>query len=444
VQPTNTAKARTKQAFAGVCVLELIMDASRFGSVDTEIFIAYDAKRQIAAFLPPQELRELSWRQTAAGSAITAEDRKRYEEKGLTTTRGMKVLDTIRTLNHVLNHGFEDLSLATFRLPFHLLQLLPTGFVRIWDSATSCWVRVSSRPESSSGSQVAELPASILKSLIANRLGEIKTLLLTMDQAGWGWSAGHWLLGGFGIHGDFREDSFHRSWNDFLGACSRATGGIRATMLQMFVPYNCRFMPWGRAANKQKIKEYMLEYTALHPVPKDDWLELAAQFASDANLPAPATQSDLDDLVWQTDPGHGGPYYRMGAWYSIIPAIMHKDEKFRAWQLWMRWLAKACAAPEKKGLKHFRDKAWQVLKLFSKLSFYLSVHFLSFRRQSVGCDLEILCVWPCGQSIVCSFCTLVCSTCQNVVTLVAVAAVCGVGSTQNQIIGGSSRVARGG
>jgi hypothetical protein len=201
VQPTNTAKARTKQAFAGVCVLELIMDASRFGSVDTEIFIAYDAKHQIAAFLPPQELRELSWRQTAAGSAITAEDRKRYEEKGLTTTRGMKVLDTIRTLNHVLNHGFEDLSLATFRLPIHLLQLLPTGFVRIWDSATSCWVRVSSRPESSSGSQVAELPASILKSLIANRLGEIKTLLLTMDQAGWGWSAGHWLLGGFGIHG---------------------------------------------------------------------------------------------------------------------------------------------------------------------------------------------------------------------------------------------------
>jgi hypothetical protein len=32
----------------------------------------------------------------------------------------------------------------------------------------------------------------------------------------------------------------------------------------------------------------------------------------------------------------------MGAWYSMIPAIKHNDNKFRAWQKWMRWLSKSC------------------------------------------------------------------------------------------------------
>jgi hypothetical protein len=124
--------------------------------------------------------------------------------------------------------------------------------------------------------------------------------------------------------------------------------------------------------SKHKIKEYMLERVALHPVPEESWLELAAEFAANTGLPAPATSGDLDDLIrghWRTDPGQSGPYYRMGARCSIIPAIKHKDEKFRAWQLWMRWLAKACAAPDKQSLKHIRDKAWQVLGCLASCRF---------------------------------------------------------------------------
>jgi hypothetical protein len=88
----------------------------------------------------------------------------------------------------------------------------------------------------------------------------------------------------------------------------------------MFVPYNCQFLPHGRAANDPKIRETMKEWRALNPVPDVPWEVLAEEFALDAGLSGPSCPEDVSNL-WSgmqsnTSARSRGPYYRLNAWLS--------------------------------------------------------------------------------------------------------------------------------
>ena len=73
-------------------------------------------------------------------------------------------------------------------------------------------------------------------------------LMLSLDQASSGWAAAHFLAapqpGGMGLNVTFTADPFHRSWNDFKWACSRAKGHINHSMSQMTICYNANYGPW--------------------------------------------------------------------------------------------------------------------------------------------------------------------------------------------------------
>jgi hypothetical protein len=63
-------------------LVELVFDASRFGGRDIEVFIIYAALSDVAALLPPQDLRELGWRQVAAGSTMSDADLDQFGNTG--------------------------------------------------------------------------------------------------------------------------------------------------------------------------------------------------------------------------------------------------------------------------------------------------------------------------------------------------------------------------
>lgn len=108
----------------------------------------------------------------------------------------MKVYDTLRMLNHLLSTSC-NLNLKQFVLRPESLRSLPARWKRVWSGER--WYRKLlghglDRSE-------AELPDEILQ-----RLASLRGLFLTMDQAAWGWSAGHFLLHpqGFSCFGDIR------------------------------------------------------------------------------------------------------------------------------------------------------------------------------------------------------------------------------------------------
>lgn len=62
--------AQVQKTYENVRFIEIVFDGSRFGGLETEIAVAYDMDADMAAFLPPQKMRELAWRVEPAGSHL--------------------------------------------------------------------------------------------------------------------------------------------------------------------------------------------------------------------------------------------------------------------------------------------------------------------------------------------------------------------------------------
>lgn len=78
----------------------------------------------------------------------------------------------------------------------------------------------------------------------------------------------------------------------------------------------------------QKAKELMQEWVQIHPMPPPDWMEMLESVSMDARSTLPGASEVSEMYSWQLGPDADytfrGPYYRLTAWFSIIPAIRHK------------------------------------------------------------------------------------------------------------------------
>ena len=209
----------------------------------------------------------------------------------------------------------------------------------------------------------AELPDSIYRLIVDGHLLSLPELNVTWDQASWDVGAQHFCLapkpGGMGLNSDFREDSYHRSWNDTDWAITAA--GLKPACVQMHHPFNCNCLPIHRGINVQKKRAGKLELEALYPDLPAEWKELLPAAAADAGKPRPADAAEEEQLFDEQvrcnpDARTCGPLYRLSSWYSIIPAIKHKDHHWTLWATWVRWLARACLGNEKWS-KAVRDQA---------------------------------------------------------------------------------------
>jgi hypothetical protein len=123
-------------------VLEILLDASRFGSLEMEIAVAFSSsvgkpRVGIAGFLPPVVLRELGWRKEAAGAPLSDQNHAKLKKNGFVTHAGMKSYDYARVISHFLHClgcSFEDFKAEE-------MTPLPPGWHRYWCPESRRWWR---------------------------------------------------------------------------------------------------------------------------------------------------------------------------------------------------------------------------------------------------------------------------------------------------------------
>ena len=196
-----------KQSLQSAATLEVCMDGSRFRSRDTEVVQVYTydgslpeearirptpptghggESRGFAANMPPLRHRELRWRDAAAGSMLSAEDRQQFEASGFKAKPGQATKDQAHMLNRILAHAGKTLAWAIAPA----LDRQTARGERMWCSVRLRWFRrehaVTERQEQC---WVPEIPDEYFMKDWA----QIPLLLVTVDQAGPGWGACHFL-----------------------------------------------------------------------------------------------------------------------------------------------------------------------------------------------------------------------------------------------------------
>ena len=172
----------------------------------------------------------------------------------------------------------------------------------------------------------------------------VKILLLTLDQAGPGWSMCHFLVAppqhGMNLMLDFENDFFHRSPNDFNWARDQAEGGHRLTAIQMIHVFNANFGPYLTGARMLQKQEFLAVIRQWKPIPDDEVCQHARDMAAGA---IPATQEDMDHLYEEQILNNlnfvsQGPFCRMKGWYTFVACMARYDPQWHAWKQLLRWL----------------------------------------------------------------------------------------------------------
>ena len=172
----------------------------------------------------------------------------------------------------------------------------------------------------------------------------VKILLLTLDQAGPGWSMCHFLVAppqhGMNLMLDFENDFFHRSPNDFNWARDQAEGGHRLTAIQMIHVFNANFGPYLTGARMLQKREFLAVIRQWKPIPDDEVCQHARDMAAGA---IPATQEDMDHLYEEQILNNlnfvsQGPFCRMKGWYTFVACMARYDPQWHGWKQLLRWL----------------------------------------------------------------------------------------------------------
>lgn len=326
---------------------EIVLDGVPLASKSFDISLTYCEEIDEAGFNVPIETRALKWRKASAGAVISEEDQAQADKSGFKSRPGMKTYDTIRVLNHLVTLNAPSKSMGNFVLPF--MEKLQPGFIRFWTGDR--WARAPvALGKSAHVASEPQLPPEVLKLLNAGRLLDLEQLDVTWDSASWDVAAEHCMRMHMRLLGDDEDDSFHESWNSSKRAMERS--GVYYAALQMWHPYNCNWLPTGRALHKVKKTEGLKEFVALHPNLPLEWAEDGDAFASDAGVAYPSSAPELsallkhhftDDSSWLLQ----GTLYRMTAWYSLMPCARHYDPCFSIWRKWLRWLAAMMLGPGK-------------------------------------------------------------------------------------------------
>ena len=331
------------EAFSMAETVEMVFDASRYGKYNHELYICQSpeavcpkplrsqgSELGLSCFLPPIPLQELLWRDAKPSAPLTAKEMERLCEKGMRSDPGASTKHMFRVLNHQLR--WLGLTLASFQSRQHFRHL-PAGWVRYWCQRRLCWIRAS---DCCDGEEMELVEAWFRQ--------RVKILLLTLDQAGPGWSMCHFLVAppqhGMNLMLDFENDFFHRSPNDFNWARDQAEGGHRLTAIQMIHVFNANFGPYLTGARMLQKQEFLAVIRQWKPIPDDEVCQHARDMAAGA---IPATQEDMDHLYEEQILNNlnfvsQGPFCRMKGWYTFVACMARYDPQWHGWKQLLRWL----------------------------------------------------------------------------------------------------------
>ena len=314
-------------------MVELSMDSTTFATKETNVIMAYSPGLNIGAYLPPMRCRKLRWRSASAGHRIDDVDLAQFMKTGYRTVPRMEIWDGVCELEHALKGGLGK-SLKDFQ--FHeRFPLMDPGHVRYYHPVKRQWYRACQVPVSGQDSEGApELSTSTMQMSPS----EIPVLLLCEDQKQSQWSGSHFLVdsdNGLGLFAWFRGDKYHRSWNDWKWATSKAPGQFNWTSVQLNYVFNVNYQPIGSGGHFSKRQETKLDWERLFPSPGPRFEALVKNIGLDSRKPPPTglrgvealyTESVLDDTVFTGK----GKFMKQCAWYDIIRAISEYDPRWHA------------------------------------------------------------------------------------------------------------------
>ena len=353
---------QTRQAFGACPTVELVFDSSRFGGLDTDVVAIWSPEVEIAGYLPPQNVRELRWRESGAGEPMSADDRSRLRQRGLRAAPGMKGLDVLRRLSHALTMGAGRF-LEDFKCPVRF-EPLTAQQVRYWSSRHKRYMRrARDAPALADGAveEEPELPDAVRDA------SRVPLLITVSDQVQWQWSAMQFLSHPEGVRlmHVFRVDPFHRGWNNFKAACRAAHGHFLHTVIQMTVAFNVNYGPWLNAAFMGEKREALLEYR-LDQTDKEVWACLVDNVAADCRAAPPGSAEEQEGLFEDTvlrNPSFlkKGPYVKMCTWYSILEAIEYHDPVWTSWKHLVQWLGSSLLSPTSAVAREAQNHATAVI-----------------------------------------------------------------------------------
>lgn len=353
---------QTRQAFRTCPTVELVFDSSRFGGLDTDVIAIWSPEAEIAGYLPPQNVRELRWRESGAGEPMSAADRLRLRQRGLRSAPGMKGLDVLRRLSHALTMG-AGRALEDFKCSVHF-RPLTAQLVRYWSPIKRRYMRRAREAQALADGAVAEEPE--LPDAVRDPAG-VPLLITVSDQVQWQWSAMQFLSHpeGLCLMHVFRVDPFRRGWNNFKAACRAAHGHLLHTVIQMTVAFNVNYGPWLNAAFMGEKREALMEYR-VDQADKEAWTHLVDSVATDGRAAPPGSLEEQEGLFEDTvlcNPSFlkKGPYVKMCTWYSILEAIEYHDPVWTSWKHLVQWLGSNLLSPTSAAAQEAQNHATAVI-----------------------------------------------------------------------------------
>ena len=316
----------TRSTFQKEAMVELVLDSTMMATRDLQAHIGHACRINLSVYLPPVILRHLRWRDSVVGAKVSGEDLETFAQSGFRTGKKQQIRDFIQSINHVLTVGFNK-DLCSF-FPLAKLEPLSSGEVRYWPDASQRFVRT---PSSGSGKelerQVPELPDEFLE------ITKVPVLLITIDQKQSQWTACQFLARIIMLA--FREDVYHRSWQDFLWAMGHAVGSFTHTAVQMNFACNVNYQPFGQGGHLAKRRELIAEWERLFPTYGPEFETLCHQFSLDARKPLPRSSSELQSwceklILDNKDYENTGDLWRQSSWFSILKLLNKYDSVFHA------------------------------------------------------------------------------------------------------------------
>lgn len=284
--------------------ISVCWDPSSYGGKDTYIGVVYDPEKNLAAFLPSQQLSQVMMSDLEQGLLPLAKSRK------LTRLEGFKELKGLSSSLRGIGIDITD-----FKVPEGLFcRPLEAGEYRLVGPNGVVYVLCEQ------GTLVPQVPAHL-------DLGALPCLLSVSDQGPNNTaSLNYCMFSKQALLFWGTWDPFHRAWNDIKGAFKKTQCRAWRVVLEMSLVANMNYGPFGSSSwfykKRAKLEQLLLTTT----VGSTHWQQFQHLIAMERRQQEPRTgeeaQSLLDSMASLESFLNKGPLIKLMRWFSFFESML--------------------------------------------------------------------------------------------------------------------------
>ena len=292
--------------------ISVCWDPSSYGGKDTYIGVVYDPAKNLAAFLPSQQLSQVMMSDLEQGLLPLARSRKLTRLDGFKELKGLS--SSLRGIG---------IDIIDFKVPEGLLcRPLEAGEYRLVGPTGSVYVHFEE-----TGALVPQVPAHL-------DLGALPCLLSVSDQGPNNTaSLNYCMYSKQALLFWSSWDPFHRAWNDIKNAFKKTQCRAWRVVLELSLVANMNYGPFGSSSwfykKRAKLEQLLLTTT----VGSAHWQQFQHLIAMERKQQEPSTgeeaQSLLDSMASLESFLNKGPLIKLMRWFSFFESMLfHQGDWF--------------------------------------------------------------------------------------------------------------------